>query len=57
MANILPEGLPLPSSTREASQSTIQTLRVEVDALEKKLQESSKASKHFAVYKPTRFLL
>lgn len=42
MANCLPEGLPFPSSTREASQSNIKTLRMEVDALEKKLQEASK---------------
>ena len=42
MANCLPEGLPFPSSTREASQRTIQSLRMEVDALEKKLQEASK---------------
>lgn len=42
MANCLPEGLPFPSSTREGSQGVIQSLRVEIDALEKKLQESSK---------------
>ncbi|KAL0029741.1 hypothetical protein WJX79_006839 [Trebouxia sp. C0005] len=42
IANCLPEGLPFPSSTREACQGTIQSLRMEVDALEKKLQESSK---------------
>ena len=44
IANCLPEGLPFPSSTREACQGTIQSLRMEVDALEKKLQESSKVS-------------
>ena len=42
MANCLPEGLPLPLSTREGAQGVIQSLRVEIDALEKKLQESSK---------------
>ena len=42
MANCLPEGLPFPSSTREGSQGVVQSLRVEIDALEKKLQESSK---------------
>ena len=44
IANCLPEGLPFPSSTREACQGTIQSLRMEVDALEKKLQEASKVS-------------
>lgn len=42
MANCLPEGLPFPSSTREQSSGVIHALRVEIDALEKKLQESSK---------------
>ncbi|KAL3132082.1 hypothetical protein ABBQ32_008692 [Trebouxia sp. C0010 RCD-2024] len=42
MANCLPEGLPYPSSTREQSSGVLHALRVEIDALEKKLQDSSK---------------
>lgn len=49
MANCLPEGLPFPSSTREGSQGVIQSLRVEIDALEKKLQESSKVRRLFRI--------
>ena len=44
IANCLPEGLPFPASTKEARQSTIQSLRMDVDGLEKKLQEASKVA-------------
>lgn len=44
IANCLPEGLPFPSSTREACQRTIQSLRMEINVLEKKLQDASKVA-------------
>ena len=50
MVNCLPEGLPYPSSTREKSSGVIHALRVEIDALEKKLQESSKVRHAFSVF-------
>lgn len=49
MANCLPEGLPYPSSTREQSSGVLHALRVEIDALEKKLQDSSKVRQAFLV--------
>lgn len=39
----LPEGLPLPMSTRQERQAAVRELTVQLDQLEKQLQESSKA--------------
>ena len=38
----LPEGLPLPLSTRQERQAAVHELTVQLDHLEKQLQESSK---------------
>ena len=38
----LPEGLPLPLSTRQERQAAVHELTVQLDQLEKQLQESSK---------------